>query len=121
MIDLNFGKTTRKGVRPASLAICMEFVSIWGSAENARLLRLCAGALGVYLDHESILPRYRAIKSSPLEYGFTILDRLLSKGVTGEKIYELGSLCLVDMAKAIPTSEEVERKEDFLASTNSDI
>lgn len=120
MIELDFGTYKKKGARPSSMALCLEFMTIWGGAENARLLRLCAAAIGVYLDHLAILPKYRPLKGNPLEYGYTILERLLESKVHPEKIYELGSICLVDMSKTIPTSKEVEDKEDFLASANSD-
>lgn len=120
MIELDFGTSKKQGSRPASLAVCLEFMTIWGSAEDARLLRLCAAALGVYLDHLAIFPKYKPMKQTPLEYGFTLLERLLENKVAPEKIYELGSLCLMDMSKTLPSSKEVEEKEDFLASANSD-
>ena len=105
-----------------SLATSFEFVSLWTSeSDNARLARLCAGALGVCLDHVRKLPKYRAGKSSPLEYGHTCLDRLLSEGIVASVIYEEGVKALSFMATKIPTEQEVDEKANFTRSTSTDI
>jgi hypothetical protein len=104
-----------------SLATSFEFVSLWTSeSDNAQLARLCAGALGVCLDHTRKLPKYRPGKSSPLEYGHTCLDRFLSEGITASVIYEEGVKALGFMASKIPTESEVEEKANFTRSTNLD-
>lgn len=105
-----------------SLATSFEFVSLWtAESDNARLARLCAGALGACLDHTRKLPKYRAGKSSPLDYGHTCLDRLLNEGITASVIYEEGVKALSFMAMKIPTESEVDEKANFSPSTNSDI
>ena len=60
-----------------SLATCFEFVSLWSAeTDNAQLARLCAGSIGVCLDHMARLPKYRPVKHRASDYGHTCLDRL---------------------------------------------
>jgi hypothetical protein len=104
-----------------SLATSFEFVSLWtAESDNASLARLCAGALGACLDHTRKLPKYRPGKSTPLDYGHTCLDRLLSEGIVASIIYEEGVKALSFMATKIPTEREVEEKANFTASTSMD-
>ena len=47
-----------------SLATCFEFVSLWSAeTDNAMLARLCAGSIGVCIDHTARLPKYRPYRS----------------------------------------------------------
>ena len=80
--------------------IAFEFVSLWSAeTDNAMLARLCAGSIGVCLDHTSRLPKYRPIKHRASDYGHLCLDRLLGQGVTASVIYEEGIKCLKVNAK----------------------
>jgi hypothetical protein len=99
---------------PASLATCLDFVSMWGSEpDRATLGRLCAGAIGICTDHAAILPKYKPMDHTPSGYGYIIMERLLAAGVTPGDIYTHGTECLVSMAKLIPTEAEVENKANF--------
>ena len=111
-----------KAEAPQSLATCFEFVSLWaGEEDHATIGRLCAGALGLYLDAHKRLPKYRPLKQKPLEYGYLCLNRLLENGIPPNSIFEAGSLCLIDMAAKIPTEKEVEERENFSASHQGEI
>ena len=55
-----------------SLATCFEFVSLWTSeSDNAQLARLCAGSIGVCIDHLAKLPKYRPSRHRASDYGHT--------------------------------------------------
>ena len=103
-----------EGKAPASLAIPFEFVSLWaGETDHAVIGRLCAGALGVYLDSLKRLPKYKPTKEKPAEYGYRCLDKLLQAGIFPTNIYQAGAICLADMATKIPAEEEVKDVENF--------
>ncbi len=97
-----------------SLANCFEFVSLWTAEEDhAQLARICAGAIGICVDHLAKLPKYRASKYRAIDYGHLCLDRLLQMGITASAIYGEGSKCLSHMATKIPTEQEVDEKANF--------
>jgi len=101
-------------VLPKSIAVCLDFVSIWGSEPNrAQLGRLCAAAIAVGVDHSKCLPAYPVASGDPIVFGFKCLDRLLDAGLTPGSIYEQGSAVLVEMMKVIPTEQEVEDTANF--------
>ena len=107
--------------KPTSLAVCFEFTSLWaGQTDSAIIARLCAGAIGIYLDKRAILPKYRPFDQKPTEYGHKCLDRLLERGVPPRYIYDAGAQCLADMATQIPTEAEVEEQANFTASAPAD-
>ena len=99
---------------PKSIAVCLDFVSIWGAEPNrAQLGRLCAAAIAVGVDHAKVLPAYPVTTGDPIKFGHKILDRLLDAGMTPGAIYEQGSNILVEMMKQIPTEQEVEDTANF--------
>jgi len=101
-------------VMPKSIAVCLDFVSIWGAEPNrAQLGRLCAAAIAVGVDHAKVLPAYPVTTGDPIKFGHKILDRLLDAGMTPGAIYEQGSNILVEMMKQIPTEQEVEDTANF--------
>lgn len=101
-------------VMPKSIAVCLDFVSIWGAEPNrAQLGRLCAAAIAVGVDHAKVLPAYPVTTGDPIKFGHKILDRLLDAGMTPGAIYEQGSNILVEMMKQIPTEQEVENTANF--------
>ena len=101
-------------VVPSSMATCWDFVAIWGGNPNqARLARLCAGAIGVCVDHAKCLPAYRVVDGDPIAYGHTIMDRLLAAGMTPGDVYGVGVECLIEMTKQIPTNDAVEDTANF--------
>lgn len=107
--------------KPDSIALIFEFVIAWSTSEDAITnARLCAGAIGLYLDHHAILPKYKPIKETPSMYGFKCLDRLLSLKVAGSEIYEEGTKLLTDLAASLPRSKEIEDKKDFFPSAGSE-
>lgn len=116
MIELKLGKSEFKVQAPSSLATCLEFVTLWDSDDSVRLLRLCAGAIGVALDEKGLYPKYRPLKTSPIPYGRMMLERLLDDGVSAPDIYAAGSNCLLEFAKQIPKEEGVEEKANFTHS-----
>lgn len=118
-IQIDIQKKSFVGLRPESLATCLEFVTIWGDSEGVDLLRLCSGAIGVYLDKEAVYPSYKPLKEKPLQYGRKVLEALLKDRVAPAKIYEYGSLCLKDLYQAIPLEEAVEETANFSPSTDS--
>ena len=68
--------------KPDSLAVAFEFTSLWaGENDSSVIARLCAGAIGVYIDKSARLPKYRPFTHKPLEYGHICLDRLLQANV----------------------------------------
>ena len=101
-------------VVPESMATCWDFIAIWSNDPNrAQLARLCAGAIGVCVDHAKVLPAYRVADGDPIAYGHTIMDRLMANGVTPGAIYELGVQCIVEMTRKIPTQQQVEETANF--------
>lgn len=101
-------------ILPKSIAVCLDFVAIWGSEPNrAQLGRLCAAAIAVGVDHTKCLPAYPIQTGDPIQFGFKIMERLLEAGVTPASIYEQGSNILVEMWKTIPTEEDVENTANF--------
>ena len=99
---------------PNSLALCLDFISIWGSDPNrAQLGRLCAAAIGVCVDHAKCLPAYKTATGDPINYGFKIMDRLLQNNVSPGYVYEIGSKLLTEMMEKIPTDREVEETANF--------
>ena len=105
-----------------SLATCFEFVSLWSAeTDNAMLARLCAGSIGVCIDHTARLPKYRPVKHRASDYGHNCLDRLLEQGVTASVIYEEGVKCLSFMSQRIPTETEVDERANFSYTQKQDI
>ena len=105
-----------------SLATCFEFVSLWSSEEdNAQLARLCAGSIGVCVDHLATLPKYRPSRHRAIDYGHNCLNRLLEIGVTPSVIYREGVKCLTHMSTQIPTEKEVNEKANFSSTPEQDI
>ena len=101
-------------VLPKSIAVCLDFVSIWGSEPNrAQLGRLCAAAIAVGVNHAKCLPAYPVATGDPITFGFKCLERMLDAGMTPGSIYEQGSAVLVEMGAMIPTEEEVEDTANF--------
>ena len=101
-------------VLPNSMATCWDFIAIWSNNPNrAQLARLCAGAIGVCVDHAKVLPAYRVADGDPIAYGHTIMDRLMDAGVTPGAVYELGVKCIVEMTTKIPTEDAVEQTANF--------
>ena len=87
-----------------SLATCFEFVSLWSAeTDNAMLARLCAGSIGVCIDHTARLPKYR-----PNKY-------------RASDIYEEGIKCLSFMSTKIPTEQEVDERANFSSTPEQDI
>ena len=104
-----------------SLATCFEFVSLWSAeTDNAMLARLCAGSIGVCLDHTARLPKYRPVKHRASDYGHNCLDRLLGLGITASVIYEEGIKCLSFMSAKIPTEAEVDERANFSSTQEPD-
>ncbi len=105
-----------------SLATCFEFVSLWSAeTDNAMLARLCAGSIGVCIDHTARLPKYRPNKHRASDFGHLCLDRLLGQGVTAPVIYEEGIKCLSFMSTKIPTESEVDERANFSSTREQDI
>lgn len=101
-------------VMPKSLAVCLDFVSIWGSEPNrAQLGRLCSAAIAVGVDHAKVLPAYPITSGDPIKFGFKVMERLLDAGMTPGEIYEMGSNILVEMMKMIPSESKVEDQTNF--------
>src|SRR6056300_193708 len=99
---------------PNSIAVCLDFVAIWGSEPNrAQLGRLCAAAIAVGVDHAKCLPAYPVTTGDPIQVGFKILERLLDAGMTPGQIYEQGTEILIEMMKSIPTEQAVEDTANF--------
>ena len=117
-IDLELGKWGKlNGQDPQSLAIAFEFVTSWAGEENtSTVCRLCAGAIGIYLEGYKRLPKYRPMKESPAEYGYRCLEKMLAAGVLPKYIYQEGGKALTQMTTLIPTDEEVTETENFTAS-----
>tara|TARA_R100000655_G_C2946558_1_gene186596 strand:+ start:344 stop:715 length:372 start_codon:yes stop_codon:yes gene_type:complete len=119
-IDIKIGKKSYEGSKPDSIATCLEFVTLWTDCDGVDLLRLCSGAIGVYLDKAALYPSYKPLKEKPLSYGRKVLEALLKDGLAPAKIYEFGSLCLQDLFKQIPLEVEVEETANFTHSTDSE-
>ena len=117
-IKIQLGKFSKEIEEPSDLATCLEFALTWGEAadNNVGLLRVCSAALGVALDKEALLPKYRPDRDKIYPYGRKILSRLLEQGVSSQEIFTSGSVVLSAMAAAIPNKKEVEEKEDFFLS-----
>ena len=121
-INIQLGKYSKEVAEPTDLATCLEFTLTWGEAaeNNVDLLRVCSAALGVVLDKEALLPKYRPDRDKIFSYGRKILSRLLEQGVSSNEIYTAGSAVLSAMAKAIPQKKEVEEKQDFFHSAEGE-
>ena len=109
-------------IRSPSLATCFEFVSLWSTKgeDTAELGRLCAGAIGVSIDHLSKLPKYNPAKHRPSSYGHICLDRMLTRGILPSEIYQEGIKCLSLMTSKIPSQDEVDEKVNFTTSDDTD-
>lgn len=109
-------------IQSPNLATCFEFVSLWSTRgeDTAELGRLCAGAIGVCIDHAAKLPKYNPAKHRPSEYGHICLDRLLNRGVSPGQVYEEGIKCLSLMTSKIPSQKEVDEKVNFTTPENMD-
>jgi hypothetical protein len=122
MIKIKLGEYQKEIAKINDLATCLEFTLTWGdsSDDNVDLLRVCAAAIGVGLDSENLLPRYRPEKDKIFVYGRKILERLLVKNIPMNDIYTSGTAILKTMAEAIPQNKEVEDKKDFFHSEEED-
>lgn len=119
MKSIKLGNKELAVKRPASLALLFEFAIAWSLSEDAITnARLCAGAIGIYIDEIALLPKYKPLKQTPLGYGYQCLERLLDLKVSGSEIYEQGTRVLTDMASQLPRSEAIEEKKDFFHSTS---
>ena len=117
-IEIKLGKYTKNVLLNADLATCLEFTLVWADlADNpAGLVRMCSAAIGVILDADSMLPKYRADKDSILKYGRKVLERLLEKNVPVQDIYNSGSAVLIAMSEKVPNQQVVEDTKDFFPS-----
>ena len=122
MITIELGSYKKEVAEPTDLATCLEFTLTWGeSAENnVDLLRVCSAAVGVALDKEALLPKYRPDRDKISLYGRKVLARLLEKGVASSEIYKAGSEVLQVMAQRIPQKKEVDDKQDFFHSAEEE-
>ena len=116
MIEFKLKSKEYKVDPPKSIATCLEFITLWSNEDPVKLLRLCAGAIGVALDSEAIYPAYKPLKHDPLSYGRIMLERLLDDGVQATHIYSGGSASLVEFAKQLPSEQGVEEKANFTRS-----
>ncbi len=109
--------------RCPDLATCFEFVSLWStnSSDTAELGRLCAGAIGVSIDHLARLPKYKPQMHKPSAYGHICLNRMLELNITPSEIYQEGIKCLTVMTSKIPTAAEVTEKVNFSTKDDPDI
>ena len=109
--------------RCPDLATCFEFVSLWStnSSDTAELGRLCAGAIGVSIDHLARLPKYKPQVHKPSSYGHICLGRMLELNITPSQIYQEGIKCLTVMTSKIPTADEVKEKVNFSTKDDPDI
>lgn len=111
----NLGQCQKSKVE--SIATCLEFGSLFaGETDKAKLARLCAGAIGIAVDKSARMPKYRPFRDEPMTYGRKCLEILLESGVYPSKIYESGTLILVEMLTAIPREEEIEEQANFTDS-----
>ena len=119
MIEIKLGKFQKQIPISADLATCLEFTLVWGDVaeDPASLVRMCSAAIGVCLDAEAMLPKYRADRDSILKYGRKVLERLLEKNVPVQDIYNSGSKVLIAMSEKVPSQKSVEDKKDFFHST----
>lgn len=121
-MKIELGNYEKEVAEPTDLATCLEFSLVWGdvSEDPAGLVRICSAAIGVALDKEALLPKYRAEKTSILSYGRKVLERLLEKNVPVQHIYSSGSAVLIAMSEKIPSMKEVEDKKDFFHSAEEE-
>jgi len=121
-IKITLGNYQKDVEKPTDLATCLEFTLSWGEASdnNVDLLRVCSAALGVALDKEALLPKYRPERDKINIYGRKVLGRLLDQKVSSSDIFQSGSAVLQAMAAAIPQKEEVEEKKDFFHSAEGE-
>jgi len=122
MIKIKLSKFERDVELKKDLATFLEFILVWGdsSEDTVSLLRINSAAVGVALESFGILPKYRPDKDEIKSYGRKVLERLLEKNVSTEEIYQAGSAVLTYMLKQLPSSDQVEEKEDFFYSPEKD-
>ena len=122
MIKIKLSKFERDVELKKDLATFLEFILVWGdsSEDTVSLLRINSAAVGVALESFGILPKYRPDKDEIKSYGRKVLERLLEKNVSTEEIYQAGSAVLTRMLKQLPSSDQVEEKEDFFYSPEKD-
>ncbi len=114
-IQLNLKKLGQHEARlPNSIAVCLDFIAIWGSDINrAQLAHLCSAAIAVGLDHAKCLPAYPVQSGDPVKFGFKVMERLLEAGCTPSDIYDGGTQILTAMLGMIPTEEQVNTQANF--------
>ena len=106
---------------PQSLATCMDFVGTYKEdMPQAHFARLMAGTIGVCSETGSGLPKYHLSHADPISYGHGCLDALFGKGASMNLVYTTGQKMLNEMAKRIPTEEEVEEAENFFGETEAE-
>ncbi len=121
-IKIKLGDFQREVPKIDDLATCLEFTLTWGDAtdDNVDLLRVCSAAIGVGLDKEALLPKYRPNRDKIYVYGRKVLERLLVKEIPMNDIYTAGTNVLKSMAESIPQKKEVDEKMDFFHSPEED-
>lgn len=122
MINIKLGDYSKESELATDIATCLEFTLVWGdvSEDPAALVRMCAAGIGVFLDSESMLPKYRPDNTKILSYGRKVLERLLEKQVPVQDIYDSGSAILIAMSNKIPSMKAVEDKQDFFHSAEEE-
>lgn len=94
------------------LSTCFDVVSMWSDDQSRSSMgRVCAMAVCICLQ-DYRLPKVRHLVDVS-KYGSQCLDTLLGAGVPVNEILEIGMVCIGEMAKALPSVQEVEETENF--------
>ena len=96
-----------------SLSMCFDVVSLWSDNQNrSQMGRVCAIAVCVSVN-DYRLPKVRHLVDVA-QYGSKCLDTLLGSGIPVNEILNIGMECIGNMAKALPSSQEVQETENFI-------
>lgn len=94
------------------LSTCFDIVSMWSDNQSrSQMGRVCAMALCISFN-DYRLPKVRHLVDVH-KYGSTCLDTLLGAGVPVNEILDIGMKCIGEMAKSLPSSDEVKDTENF--------
>jgi len=95
------------------LSTCFDIVSMWSDDQSRSSMgRVCSMALCISFN-DYRLPKVRHL-TDVHKYGSTCLDTLLGAGVPVNEILEIGMMCVGEMAKALPSMDEVKETENFI-------
>tara|TARA_R110000824_G_scaffold24941_4_gene87315 strand:- start:8601 stop:8981 length:381 start_codon:yes stop_codon:yes gene_type:complete len=104
--------------QPKSFAAVYDVMNVYWNitGQPNKMGRLICAALGMCWSDENEgkkPPRYNVAECDPVAYGGEMMDWLANQQTPVDAIYRLGQGFILEMAKMLPSGEEVEAEKDF--------